>query len=408
MEINVIKLKEYAGYCGVLYVEDDELIRTQTVEFLSRFFSAIDVAVDGEQGLEKYDETRHHIVITDINMPKMNGIEMIEKIRQKNEEQIILVTSAHNDTDNLMHLIELGIHRFVLKPFNFKQFIIMLYYIVEEIYIRAQNSRVAKLSKKIVDLTHNGVVVFDKLKIVLANKAFLEMGNFNNLETLLLEMPEVGVMFLPCTNCLEGMNNHDFLHSLQTLPESHHKVRIENKGLLREFQVHLSDLGDDNRAVIFTDITAIHDDLYLDAHTALPSRKALLEQMEIVGDQHPIIYTLLVGIKNYTSIVKYYRSSDAIGVEKEAAKMLKQIAKESLGESFVGYFGTSQFVVVSNKAFAKEIIVAIESTLIEYFNISSFKGTDLHLSYKAKATSFRGKAPLLQIEELLSNEFGLL
>jgi hypothetical protein len=204
------------------------------------------------------------------------------------------------------------------------------------------------------------------------------------------------------------MSNHDFLHSLQTLPESHHKVRIENKGLFREFQVHLSDLGDDNMAVIFTDITAIHDDLYLDAHTALPSRKALLEQMEIVGDQKPMIYTLLVGIKNYTSIVKYYRSSDAVGVEKEAATKLKQIAKESLGECFVGYFGVNQFIFISDKAFDVAIVPVIENTLIEYFDTSAHKGADLHLSYKAKAVSLRGKTPLLRIEELLDSEFGLL
>ena len=80
MDINIVKLKKYASACSVLYVEDDEVIRTATASFLGRFFSDIVLAEDGEIGLEKYKEREFDIVITDINMPNMNGIEMIEAI----------------------------------------------------------------------------------------------------------------------------------------------------------------------------------------------------------------------------------------------------------------------------------------------------------------------------------------
>ena len=409
MEINVVKLKEYAANCGVLYVEDDELIRSQTVDFLSRFFPVLDVASNGLEGLEKYNSSRHHIVITDINMPKMNGIEMIEAIRKANEEQMILVTSAYNDSENLMQLINLGIHRFVLKPFNFKQFIIMLYYIVEDIYIRSQNIKIKEQSQKIINLMDNGLVVFSNAKVSMVNNAFLQMGGFEKLETLLLEMPEIGVMFQPCTHCLSGTTNSEFLNSLQTLPPSQHKVRIEDKNRFKEYQVQISDIGSDV-AVIFTDITAIHDELYLDIHTALPSRKALLEQMEIVGDQRATFYTLLVTIKNYDALLKYYRQSDAVGVEKEAAQMLKEVVKQFVLVYFIGYFASNQFVLISDQPFNESIINEIENTIIHYLDSAehTYRGGDFHLSYKTKEVSFQAKISLAKMEETLNNGFDLL
>ena len=410
MEINVVKLKEYASSCGVLYVEDDDLIRSQTVEFLSRFFPTMDIASNGLEGLEKYNSSRHNIVITDINMPKMNGIEMIEAIRKANEEQIILVTSAYNDSENLMQLINLGIHRFVLKPFNFKQFIIMLYYVVEDIYVRSQNIKIKEQSQKIVNLIDNGIVVFTNTKVSMVNNAFLRMGGFHSFETLLLEMPEIGIMFQPCTHCLSGTTNSEFLHSLQTLPPSQHIVRIEDKNKFKEYQVQFSDIGKDDIAIIFTDITAIHDELYLDIHTALPSRKALLEQMEIVGDQRAIFYTLLVTIKNYDALLKYYRKSDAIGVEKEAAQMLKEVVKKFISTYFIGYFASNQFVLISNEPFNELIISEIESSIIHYIDSTehTYRGGDFHLSYKTKEVSFQAKVTLAKMEEILDNEFDLL
>lgn len=410
MEINIAKLKEYAAGCGVLYVEDDELIRTQTVEFLGRFFPHIDIATNGVEGLEKYDSLRHNIVISDINMPKMNGIDMIEAIRKKDEQQIVLVTSAHNDSENLMRLIDLGINRFVLKPFNFKQFIIMLYYIAEDIYIRSQNIIMKEMSQKIVDLMESGIILFRDSKISMANRAFLRMGGFKTFETLLLEMPEIGVMFQPCTDCLSGTTNHEFLTSLQTLPPSHHKVRIESGGYFREYQVQYSDIGDLDIVVVFTDITAIHDELSLDIHTSLPCQRVLLEEMEIMGDQKAIFYTLLVTIRNYDALVKYYRKSDAIGVEKEASQMLKDTVKKMNEGHFIGYFGTNQFVLVSSDPFDKKMIGEIESGIIHYINNLGYtrEGADFHLSYKTKSVNFKAKIPIPEMVEALSNEFDLI
>ena len=111
----------------VLYVEDNDEVRNSTLSLLEDFFPNIDWAIDGEEGLKKYEkyynDNLHYydIVITDINMPKMDGIEMSRSILALNEEQVIFVVSAHNESDYLLKLINMGISNFILKPIDIRQ-----------------------------------------------------------------------------------------------------------------------------------------------------------------------------------------------------------------------------------------------------------------------------------------------
>lgn len=108
----------------ILYVEDDLGIRESTTELFKQFFESVDVAEDGKQGLEAYlnyyreNGKFYDFVITDINMPFMNGIEMITEINKQNRKQTIIITSAHDDAAYLIPLIELGVESFILKPFK--------------------------------------------------------------------------------------------------------------------------------------------------------------------------------------------------------------------------------------------------------------------------------------------------
>ena len=112
----------------VLYVEDNDEVRKATLSLLEDFFSTIDWAIDGEDGLEKYNNyysdngCYYDIVITDINMPKMNGIEMSQSILNTYDEQIVIIISAHNESDYLQKLINIGISNFILKPIEIHQF----------------------------------------------------------------------------------------------------------------------------------------------------------------------------------------------------------------------------------------------------------------------------------------------
>jgi signal transduction histidine kinase len=122
-EANLKFLKDYAKGFSLLYVEDDPEIRSELKEMFANFFDKIWVAENGEEGLSLFQEKEPDIVITDILMPKMSGIQLVEEILKLNPDQNISVISAHSDADKLIELINLGVYFFILKPVAFTDLI---------------------------------------------------------------------------------------------------------------------------------------------------------------------------------------------------------------------------------------------------------------------------------------------
>jgi putative nucleotidyltransferase with HDIG domain len=149
--IDIKKLKELSKNFTVLYVEDDSAIRSFTTAYLGKIFLSVTTAVDGVDGLEKYRAEKFEIVITDLSMPKMNGIDMIAKIKEIDENQAVLITTAHADSDNILKAIRLGVDGYIIKPFEYEQLNIELYKIVEKLNIFAQNEQYKKNLKQMVE-----------------------------------------------------------------------------------------------------------------------------------------------------------------------------------------------------------------------------------------------------------------
>jgi len=132
-EFTLIELKQVTQDLSVLYVEDEKMIRDGLQGSLKQLFKEVEVAEDGAIGWELYKNSRFHLVITDISMPNMDGITMISHIMEKNPEAHIIVTSAQNDAEKLLTLINLGIDRFLTKPINKLNLINALYTVCSSI-----------------------------------------------------------------------------------------------------------------------------------------------------------------------------------------------------------------------------------------------------------------------------------
>lgn len=104
---------------NILYAEDETMIREPIQQTLENFFTCKSV----ENGLEALEEIKknpykYDLIITDIMMPKMNGLDLAKNVRELNPEIPIIVTTAFSESSYLMKSIELGINRFVLKPLD--------------------------------------------------------------------------------------------------------------------------------------------------------------------------------------------------------------------------------------------------------------------------------------------------
>lgn len=158
MQNTIDQLIAWSKELKVLYVEDDLALREEVSLFLSDIFAVIDLATNGEEGLLKLAQNQYHLVITDIRMPVMDGIEMIEKIKELYPQQPILVTSAHNESEYLVKLINLGITHFITKPIQSDQILNVLYVIVAHISHEKELERYKKdlesANEKLKKFTH--------------------------------------------------------------------------------------------------------------------------------------------------------------------------------------------------------------------------------------------------------------
>eukprot|EP01156_Anaeramoeba_ignava_P022577 Anaeramoba_ignava/c20816_g1_i3.p2 GENE.c20816_g1_i3~~c20816_g1_i3.p2 ORF type:complete len:243 (+),score=-2.23 c20816_g1_i3:65-793(+) len=199
MESNHLKeLYEISKDLVVLYVEDDLPLQQKTQIMLNNFFGKVDVSDNGRKGWETYLEYyekngRHYdIVITDIKMPIMDGLELSKRILRNNGEQIIVVTSAHDESKYLIEFINIQIKRFIKKPFTLSTVVNTFYDLIKTASVKnykielGRNSYWDKEMKKLfndekeVKLSHNETVIMD----LMVNNPFQIFSNTDLFYTL--------------------------------------------------------------------------------------------------------------------------------------------------------------------------------------------------------------------------------
>lgn len=105
----------------VLFVEDEELLRAIYERILDKFVKRLYVAENGKEGLESYRIYKPDLIITDIMMPVMDGLEMVEHIRQKDTDVRLVILSAYGEAEYFMDAIKIGVNSFLLKPVETKK-----------------------------------------------------------------------------------------------------------------------------------------------------------------------------------------------------------------------------------------------------------------------------------------------
>lgn len=127
MNANIIN---YLENLTLLYAEDDITVQKNVLGYLELLFKDIIIAKDGEEAYELYYEKRPDIILTDIDMPKMSGIDFIKKVRENDRTTPAVILSAHTDTNYLLDAVELHVTKYIVKPFvgdNFMQAIEHIY-----------------------------------------------------------------------------------------------------------------------------------------------------------------------------------------------------------------------------------------------------------------------------------------
>lgn len=167
---NIDALIKKTKTLSLLYVEDNEETRLETVETLAIFFDAITIAVDGQDALGKFSRGNFDLIITDINMPKLDGIGMIKEIRTFDTHIPVIIVSGHDETSNFIKTIKFGIEAYLLKPFLSDDLIAVLEKVSDHLFTKRElesykNSLEEKVKEQVEELNRQNVFMTHQARL---------------------------------------------------------------------------------------------------------------------------------------------------------------------------------------------------------------------------------------------------
>lgn len=173
---------------SLLYVEDERVTREQISRILQRIVTELYVAENGQQGLELYREKRPDIIMSDIMMPVMNGLEMAREIRRLDRDSQIVMLTAYSDTEYLLECIRLGINQYVQKPVDFSQLATAIEtcsnYVLLKRKLQQQEDRIQMLSQAVEQAPAPVMITSLNGSIEYVNSMFCRLTGYQAAEVL--------------------------------------------------------------------------------------------------------------------------------------------------------------------------------------------------------------------------------
>ncbi len=107
----------------LLYVEDDEIVRENLRQIFEVYFDVVLLSDNGNDALEIYNHNHIDVAILDISIPGINGLNLASKIREKDDDIILFIISAHSDQEKLLQAVNLRLFAYLLKPVMHKDIV---------------------------------------------------------------------------------------------------------------------------------------------------------------------------------------------------------------------------------------------------------------------------------------------
>ncbi|RXJ60255.1 response regulator transcription factor [Candidatus Marinarcus aquaticus] len=128
----------------LLIVEDEKKLSTFLKDAICEYFASVTLASNGEEGINKFNKIHPDVIITDIMMPKMDGLQMAKSIKEINKEAHIIVLSAFSEKEKLLKSIDVGINKYFIKPFDPDE----LLHHIDKIALKLHNRRYMNINKE--------------------------------------------------------------------------------------------------------------------------------------------------------------------------------------------------------------------------------------------------------------------
>ncbi|WP_294890760.1 MULTISPECIES: response regulator transcription factor [unclassified Sulfurimonas] len=336
---------------GVLYVEDNLVLSKNVETLLLRVFKSVHIAHDGEDGYNQFLTHHPKIVITDINMPVLNGFEMVKKIKETESNCKIIILSAFDEKEHLYTAIDLGVFSYQHKPANAPKLINALYDAVLSIH-KEENSRIFLTQlQNIFNYQNNIVIMMHRDKFVLVNQRFneffgveniAEFNDKNNIGKLLFEHKE----FLYTTPSSTWINT-----AIENQGKLYHTKMKNHKGEMRHLILKLRNIPEkeDYYILSFDDVTELNLMSLFDAN-ATRDDESSKDKMTIL--------TLLQVVKDNSAEIKIHNFYKGLTIVNPA--VITDVNDENFTLKTVNtqlkIVQIAKFMTITSEIFPKDVI----------------------------------------------------
>ena len=144
---------------SILIIDDEKSIRKTLTEILSYEGYKIDEAADGEEGLKKFKDKTYDLVLCDIKMPKLDGIEFLERAREINDEVPIIIISGHGNIETAVEAVKKGAYDYISKPPDLNRMLITLRNAMDKNSLVAETKVLKRRVAKVQDIVGESIPI---------------------------------------------------------------------------------------------------------------------------------------------------------------------------------------------------------------------------------------------------------
>lgn len=268
------ELKELAKEQSILYVEDNHGLREKALQLFKKFFAKVVTAENGKEALEIFKELQPKIVVTDIRMPIMDGLEMSRRIKKISPHTKIIITSAFDDSEYLHESIKIGIYRYLNKPLKVDQLTSVLIDSLKQLKLEDEDQMFDFYVKNIFHNQNNLLILYHDENPVIVNNTLLNFFEVEDLEDFVSKYDSLGSRFLQHKSFLynhesinwfeEALNHPNRLYHVKmhdTKEIVHHFVfkMIPLEGKTGYFLISMDDITELGLLKLFDDKTSRKD-----------------------------------------------------------------------------------------------------------------------------------------------------
>lgn len=176
------------GNYSILIVDDEDLIRESLGFDLKRKGYEVTLAKSGEEAIDKLDSSYYDIIITDLNMEGLTGIDVLQKAKDKTAEAIVFILTGQGNIDSAVEAMRLGATDYMFKPFEKANMFLRISNCIKKLELQKK----VKLSENIIETSQSAIISIDEDGLIIGwNKAAEELFGYSKQEIMQLPVTEL-------------------------------------------------------------------------------------------------------------------------------------------------------------------------------------------------------------------------